>query len=376
MKKTLLAVMAMVSLCSYGQLAVEGFETWPVSGWTTHSNGGTGITWQQADGSAAQPAYSGSHAAYLDKENVPDGTVAQDWLVSPSTPVPINAVIKFASRLTIAANQGSVYKLLLLPPTGNPDNLSDYITLQQWTELELNPIQADYILKSVAVPAAYAGTIARFAFYMEGDDADRWLVDDVGIFTACNPPTNLTVTNITLTSAQLNWTGDAAAVEIEVVAETAVPTGIGTIYNGPSPYTITGLLPGTTYKVYMRSKCADGGVSEWVGPLSFSGTMCPAPTDVTLVETGLNSLTYSWTPTSATIYDYFVTSANGEVPNASTIPSGFVTESTVVITPLTPGVNYKFYVRAVCGPNTFSQWAGIAEPAPLWEYTARNGIVR
>lgn len=270
MKKTLLAAMAMVSLCAHAQLAVEGFETWPVTGWTTHGNGGIGITWQQANGTTSQPPYSGSHSAFLDKENVPNGTVAQDWLVSPLFQVPENTVIRFASRLTIAGDQGSVYKLLLLPSTGNPDVLSDYVTLQQWTELELNPLQTDYILKNVAIPAAYTGTMARFAFYMEGDDADRWLVDDVRVHSVCNDPSELSATFDGI-SADLSWTenGDATAWEIEVVSVTNAPTGSGVVYSGSLPYTVTGLVPEVAYKYYVRALCPDGGQSNWVGPFGF-----------------------------------------------------------------------------------------------------------
>jgi hypothetical protein len=273
MKKTLLAAMAMVSLCGHAQLLNEGFETWPVTGWTTHSNGspGVGITWQQANGTVTQPAYSGSHAAYLDKENVPDGTLAQDWLVTPLVQIPpVNGAVTFASRLTIAGDQGSIYKLMLLPATGNPAILSDYVVLKQWTETELNPVQTDYVIKNVAIPVAYSAMAVRFAFYMEGDDGDRWLVDDVGITSACEAPTQLAAMNITNTSAQIDWveTGTATQWEVEIVPESDVPTGQGVIVT-EKPYTVTDLTPGI-YKVYVKSLCPDGGVSEWVGPLSFS----------------------------------------------------------------------------------------------------------
>lgn len=267
MKKTLLAAMAMVSLCGHAQLLNEGFETWPVSGWTTHSNGGVGITWQQSNGTTTQPAYSGSHAAYLDKENVPNGALAQDWLVSPLVQIPVgNAAVTFASRLTIPGDQGSIYKLMILPATGNPAVLSDYVVLKQWTETELNPVQADYMMKSVTIPPAYAATSAYFAFYMEGDDGDRWLIDDVGLAAACEAPAGVPSMLYGSTSLSFGWaeTDGINQWEVEVVPESDAPTGQGVIVNDNS-YTDTDIEPGF-YKVYIRSLCDDGGVSVWTGP--------------------------------------------------------------------------------------------------------------
>ncbi len=284
MKKTLLAVMALVSLCGYAQLQVEGFEgSWPPEGWTIHNNGiGTASSWQQSDGSLSQPAYSGNYAAYLDKENVSNGTFAQDWLTTPSMIVGENMVLSFFSRLTLNGDQGSIYKLLLLPDGGDADNLSDYIALEEWTELEINPVQTDYNEMTVNIPSSYIGQSVRFAFFMQGDDYDRWLIDNVKLYSVCSAPFNLIATNITAASADLSWTeaGNASSWEIEVIHATDVPSGQGNIYSGELPYTVTQTTSGEVltaggYKYYVRTLCPDGAYSEWVGPLYFS-------TDITL----------------------------------------------------------------------------------------------
>lgn len=361
MKKTLLAVMAMVSLSSYAQLPEEGFETWPVSGWTTHGNGGVGITWQQAGESPEQPPYGGEYAAFLDKENVTDGTLAKDWLVSPSFMPPANAVLTFASRLTLNEDQGSIYKIMLLPSGGNPDVLSDYVMLEEWTEMQLNPVQKEYIIKNVAIPAAYTATSVRLAFYMENDNGDRWLVDDVHVTSECYSPTNLSVTSMTATSAGLSWTetGAATSWEIEIVPEANQPTGIGVLYSGSLPYTVTNLMPDMSYKYYVRALCPDGGKSDWVGPMFFPN-VCWAPTNVAISSFDLNTVVYTWTPTGAAAYDYWYTASN-DIPNASTIPTGNVVTNNVALANLDPAVNYKFYVRSHCASGVTSDWAGLPE---------------
>jgi uncharacterized repeat protein (TIGR01451 family) len=271
MKKTLLAVAALLSLCSYGQQAEEGFDgAWPPVNWLILNNGvGSLITWEQADGTVTQPAYDGVHAAYLNKENVATGIPA-DYLVTPLFTVPNNMNLSFYSRLTLPSDQGGIYSIRILPAGLDETELSNYVTIQTWTELEINPEQTEYEHKIVAVPAEYSGTSVRIAFVMEGDDADRWLIDNVKVLAECLEPNNLIAANITPTSADLAWNNPGASYqwEVEVLPADAAPTGIGVI-TVTNPYAVDGLEFGE-YKYYVRALCADGGVSAWTGPLYFS----------------------------------------------------------------------------------------------------------
>lgn len=276
MKKTLLAAMAVMSLCSYAQQTFEGFETpWTGSpaappGWTVVNEQGPAITWKQSmPGTTDQVAYMGSHAAYLNRETVSSG-VTKDWLISPFINAPaVGGMIEFYSRLTIAADQGSVYKVLV---STNPDatNLSSYTTIYTATELEINPVQTDYRKIQVALPPALAGTMFRVAFYMEGNNMDRWLIDNVTIVSECSVPTNLTATNINATTATLAWTetGTATMWEVAVVPEADVPPNQG-IAASTNPFVVNNLTPGN-YKFYVRAICSPANVSEWSGPFNFS----------------------------------------------------------------------------------------------------------
>ncbi|PZR24493.1 MAG: hypothetical protein DI539_00530 [Flavobacterium psychrophilum] len=278
MKKTLLAAMAMVSLCSYGQLAVEGFENpWvspgsglPASppGWTVINQFGPGVTWVQSPANSGDlPAHSGSYAAYLNKENVsPTDVIPKDWLISPAFSVPQNAQIRFFSKLMTNGDQGGIYKVYV---GTDPADLTTFSPIYTATELQINPIQTEYAEKFVTIPSNYMGQQVHIAFVMEGDNADRWLLDDVGIVTACNAPTAIDVEVIDVTSVEISWTetGTATQWEIEVLPETAAPTGWGTVVT-VNPYVLTGLSPGI-YKVYVRAACEDGGMSAWSGPHIF-----------------------------------------------------------------------------------------------------------
>lgn len=275
MKKTLLAVMALASLCSYAQQPIEGFENpWTGSpaappGWIVVNEAGPAITWKQSTADAIdQPAYQGSHAAYLNRETLSSGT-AKDWLISPVLYVPANGILEFYSRLTLTGDQGSTYKVLV---STNPDgsDLSSYTALYTATELQINPVQTEYNRIEVALPPALVGTTVHIAFYMEGNNMDRWLIDEVQVRSQCTKPINLTATNITITTATLAWTeaGTATTWEVAVVPAGAVPPNQG-IVASTNPFIVTDLIPGD-YVFYVRSLCNAGGLSEWSGPFSFS----------------------------------------------------------------------------------------------------------
>ncbi len=105
----------------------------------------------------------------------------------------------------------------------------------------------------------------------------------------CADPTNLVTSNATGFTMDLMWTenGSATQWEVEVVPTGTAATGVGTVVMTPPPYTVTGLLPDTTYDFYVTAIC-NPGVSEsnQVGPVTDS-TICDASvfTGVTLNAT-------------------------------------------------------------------------------------------
>ena len=106
-----------------------------------------------------------------------------------------------------------------------------------------------------------------FSFYSSGNSNNREGWDAKIIcepMPACpNPPTNITLQSSALNSLTLYWTDNSNATqwEVEAVADGSSPTGTGIIISS-RPYTMTGLLRNTCYKLYVRSVCA-GGKSEW-----------------------------------------------------------------------------------------------------------------
>jgi hypothetical protein len=306
MKKiTLMIVVSLVSFFAHAQLLEHFEDPWTVQvpgqpaappQWTVINQYGPNITWAQTiPGNTSQPPYLGDYSAYLQKETVaPTDAIPADWLVSKPFPMVANAELKFASRLTIQLDQGGIYKVYIMPASlaiatpGHPtiQELASATLLTTYTETSLmGTQQTEWAEKTLTIPANASwtpGTPVVIAFDMEGNNKDRWFLDEVKVSAICTPPTTPVVSATTINTATLSWTNPGATSwEIEVVGDTATPTGAGQAYSGTLPYVKSGLTPCTNYKYYVRALCSDGGVSTWVGPVFFKtrclGETCTDP---------------------------------------------------------------------------------------------------
>jgi Secretion system C-terminal sorting domain/Cleaved Adhesin Domain len=111
----------------------------------------------------------------------------------------------------------------------------------------------------------------------------------LGKAVLCAKPTLITSSNITNTSADINFTAiGGGTVSIEYGPYGFLPaTGAGTIVTSTtSPKNITGLTPSTVYDYYLRKDCGGAsGQSIYAGPFSFNTPFLPAvPTYSTSFE--------------------------------------------------------------------------------------------
>jgi gliding motility-associated-like protein len=316
MKKiTLLIFAIMLSLTGYGQFS-EGFESanvpnlatnqWDLGSpglgsngiWGVFDNGvGLGQSWNV--NANAGFFYEGLKAGYMNRENIGQGNTAQDYLATPAVTIPANGQLRFFTRSTINANQGTIYKIMVAPATANQDDPAAYTTtVQQWTENELSASFNIYEEKVVNL-TAFIGQQVYVAFVMEFTQpttalgGDRWLIDRVRIVEKCADPTALTAGTITQTSALLSWGNPSGATqwEIEIIPFADAPTGTGIVINN-NPYLATAtttpvaaFTPTTQYKYYVRSLCGPSGPdavpSAWAGPFAFAtsspGLTCASP---------------------------------------------------------------------------------------------------
>lgn len=153
----------------------------------------------------------------------------------------------------------------------------------------------------------------------------------------CPAPTALTSSNLTSTSADLNWTENGGATQWTIeYGPTGFTPGTGTVVVVSSkPYTLSPLTVATTYQFYVTANCGGGnGNSTQSGPASFSTTLdcstataiaaCGAPVTATITSgngvysnntcsfaTPGKERLYSFTAANTGTYTLNVTSATG-----------------------------------------------------------------
>ncbi|SEQ17793.1 choice-of-anchor J domain-containing protein, partial [Flavobacterium urocaniciphilum] len=293
MKKLLLILMMFANFSIFAQ--TENFEgaTFPPTGWTTYETGtGVGISWAETTNPLFTFGGVGK-SAFLNRENVTDGTFAVDWLVTNQMPVPTNPQIRFQTKTLQSGNQLSLFDIKISTTSNDPvTNPGAFTTIQSWDEASLTSVANVYEEKVIDLnPATYPpGTPIYIAFVMTNDNGDRWLIDNFNLIQKCNTPIGpLNTANESTNSAQLSWgnPGGITEWEVQVVA-------FGLPFTDPSvitytnvttnPFTATGLQPNTLYKFQVRSVCTGTlgeYASDWFGPRSFQtssyGDTCAGP---------------------------------------------------------------------------------------------------
>lgn len=87
----------------------------------------------------------------------------------------------------------------------------------------------------------------------------------------CTAPTNISVDNITESTADLSWTESGTAENWNIeYGLSGFNQGEGTLESVTEPsINITGLTPASTYQFYVQADCGSGSSSIWTGPYSF-----------------------------------------------------------------------------------------------------------
>ena len=136
--------------------------------------------------------------------------------------------------------------------------------------------------------ANYTGTGKYIAFYApvvdtDGATATNYIyIDDVQLVTTptCYRPTNVVVSNTSVSSATVSWTPADPSINNFVVAYNAVSDGLSVMTYDTvigTTATLTGLSQATFYDVKVKAICSATDHSEWSMPASFATIMIPTP---------------------------------------------------------------------------------------------------
>lgn len=134
------------------------------------------------------PALSGSHAAFMDRQNIGSGNMSKDYLVTPSFYVTPDAKLYFRASSAIAGYSNSKLQVWVAPGTADPTQASSFTTmLAEYNDdvLPLNPVYGQYEVtlpypSGTAVYVAFVRTCTQTSGSQTGD---RILLDDINNFS-------------------------------------------------------------------------------------------------------------------------------------------------------------------------------------------------
>lgn len=287
MKKILLLLFLVYSYGVFGQLT-ENFEgsTFPPTGWITFETGtGSAQSWSETTNPLF--TYQGvGKSAFINRENVLDGTFAIDWLVSPAITVPSSPQLRFQTKTLQSGTQGGIFEIRI--SNASQTNPNDFVVVQSWDENSLTSTSNIYEEKVIDLSSTSfpQGSQIFIAFVYTNDNGDRWLVDNINLIQKCDSPNGaLNTQNISAGTTQLSWSSPVGVTNFDIEIcpfNDAFGGASTTTYNNvTNPFVASGLSSNILYKFQVRSVCSNGFKSDWYGPKSFQtalpGELCNLP---------------------------------------------------------------------------------------------------
>lgn len=172
------------------------------------------------------------------------------------------------------------------------------------------------------------------------------------IFTTplCSPVKNIIASNITKTSAQLDWEFNCTPaskyrIQYKRIADTSFNNTIQSLTPSKN---LTNLEPSTTYVYQIRSVC-DPSLSAWCGDTLTTQQGCARPQNINISATTPTTATITWEAvTDVSKYRLRFRKLGTTAWTSLVIPS---TSTSRTITGLTPNTAYEFQMRTQCVTN-------------------------
>lgn len=187
------------------------------------------------------------------------------------------------------------------------------------------------------------------------DNYSDWMVISVTtVEHPCYAPSNVTATDITLTTATIAWTpGEEGQTDFQIRYSTAGDTTIRTVTQSLTHTLIlTGLFNNTDYSVAVRAVCGEGKYSDWSAPVTFRTLECAPVLGVTVTDITSSSAVVRWNSNGSGAYQ--VAYGYQGMINDNAIQN--VNDTVYVITGLEENTNYSVHVRTVCAEGVYSSW--------------------
>ena len=234
-------------------------------------------------------------------------------------------------RITKSGTTFSPWRLTGVTTNGQGDNTKD-----PYERVEVTGATGQY-----TITITHKGTLTN------GSQNYSLIVTGITNNATCNAtvPSGVGVTNVTATTASVNWSAVSNAT-YEIRYKATAATTWTTVASSTTTAALSGLTAGTTYEAQVRSLCSGGTASAFSNSVNFTtlaagDTTAPSvPTGLTASGTTETSTNLSWT---ASTDNFGVTGY--DIYQGSTL-KGSSTTTSFAVTGLTASTTYSFTVRA------------------------------
>lgn len=275
-------------------------------------------------------------------------------------------VNRFSSAVYNDWNEGDTLALQVTTDGVTFDNLTLYTADSHPTMGDLNASTMGSFLPLAADLSAYVGQTVSVRFYWKTSLTsgfnvyaiiDMFTVEEADSYAA---PAPVLVIGATPTTATLTWQSAAQGFEVAYWKTTEGADTTVVVVGDVREVTLDSLDFATTYEAKIRAVVDDSTFTEWSDVVAFTTAECPAceaPADLTadvsaFAEQGV--VTLSWTASKAQLsWDVrYRVNTSTEYAYCDSL-----TEPTVTLTDLVPGLTYLWSVRAACTYDRTSVWA-------------------
>ncbi|XP_061463690.1 fibronectin isoform X3 [Rhineura floridana] len=210
-------------------------------------------------------------------------------------------------------------------------------------EINLSPDSTSAVVSGLMVATKYEVSI----YALKDSLTSRPAQGVVSTLENVSPPRRARVTDVTETTITITWrtkTETITGFQIDAIPASGQNPVQRMIGPDARTYTITGLQPGTDYKIYIYT-LNDNARSSPV--MIDASTAIDAPSNLRFLTTTSNSVLLTWQPPRAKITGYIIRyeAAGGQPKELLPRPHPGTTEAT--ITGLEPGTEYIFRIIAV-----------------------------
>uniref|UniRef100_A0A8C5X6S5 Fibronectin n=1 Tax=Malurus cyaneus samueli TaxID=2593467 RepID=A0A8C5X6S5_9PASS len=210
-------------------------------------------------------------------------------------------------------------------------------------EINLSPDSTSAVVSGLMVATKYEVSV----YALKDSLTSRPAQGVVTTLENVSPPRRPRVTDVTETTITITWRTKTETITGFLVE--AIPAGgqnpvQRTINPEHRSYTITGLQPGTDYKIYLYTLNENARSSPVVLDAS---TAIDAPSNLRFLTTTSNSLLITWQPPRAKITGYIIRYEKPGSPVKEVLPRPRPGTTEATITGLEPGTEYIIYIIAV-----------------------------